>query len=335
MRRMAPVVTLFFVAPFIAEFLLGDMPIVLLPAIVALAPMYGGGALLIREVARRTGRGWPTMLILGLAFAVIEEGLLTESLFNPNYVGQHLLQYAYIPFLGIGGLWTPYVLGIHVLWSVGTPIALVEEATGPRRTQPWLGRRGLWVTSALFVVGCAVFFAISYGMSNGFLASPAQMLSSAAIAAALVAAAFVLPRRPSAVAPGTAARPWLVFLAGAVAGALFMGITFLPWYSGLVAGPAAVAVLAVLVSRWAKRADWGHWHRFALAVAGVFTYAWHSFMINGVTTTDLVLDMVSHVTFGLAGAVLAFRVYQRIKSHHPAAGQPVATGLAAPALVAA
>jgi hypothetical protein len=34
----------------------------------ALAPLTAGGALLIREVARRTNRGWPTMLLLALAF---------------------------------------------------------------------------------------------------------------------------------------------------------------------------------------------------------------------------------------------------------------------------
>jgi hypothetical protein len=37
------------------------------------------GALLIREVARRTGCGWPTIVVLALAFGVLEEGLLTCS----------------------------------------------------------------------------------------------------------------------------------------------------------------------------------------------------------------------------------------------------------------
>jgi hypothetical protein len=35
--------------------------------VVVLAPMSGGGALLIREVARRAGRGWPTVLLLAAA----------------------------------------------------------------------------------------------------------------------------------------------------------------------------------------------------------------------------------------------------------------------------
>ena len=79
-----------FVAPLVAEFLLGDLPIKLLPALIVLAPMYGGGALLIRETVRRTGRGWPSILLLGMAYAIFEEAFTTQSLFNPNYLRLNL-----------------------------------------------------------------------------------------------------------------------------------------------------------------------------------------------------------------------------------------------------
>ena len=63
LRRIAPAVGLFFLAPLVAEFLLGNLPVTVLPALVLLAPLYGGGALLIREVTRRAGRGVPPMLV--------------------------------------------------------------------------------------------------------------------------------------------------------------------------------------------------------------------------------------------------------------------------------
>jgi len=44
-------------APLIAEYLLGNLPITMLGALVVLAPMYGGGAILIRETVRRAGLG--------------------------------------------------------------------------------------------------------------------------------------------------------------------------------------------------------------------------------------------------------------------------------------
>ena len=104
-NSVKPAIGLFFLAPLVAEFLLGNLPIKLLPALAMLAPMYGGGALLIRETVRRLGRGWPSLLLLGLAYGILEEALATQSLFNPDYLGMHigLLKPAYIPALGIGG----------------------------------------------------------------------------------------------------------------------------------------------------------------------------------------------------------------------------------------
>ena len=86
-RSIPAAVTLFFLAPIVAEFLLGDFPATWLPLLIILAPMYGGGALLIRELTRRAGRGWPTILLLGAAYAIIEEAFTTQSLFNTHYLG--------------------------------------------------------------------------------------------------------------------------------------------------------------------------------------------------------------------------------------------------------
>ncbi len=98
MKRLAPAIGLFFLAPLVAEFLLGDLPIKMLGTLVILAPMYGGGALLIREFARRTGKGWPTIFVLAFAYAVLEEAFTTQTLFNPNYLhlNLHLLEPGYI-----------------------------------------------------------------------------------------------------------------------------------------------------------------------------------------------------------------------------------------------
>jgi hypothetical protein len=66
MRGHAPVFALFFLSPLVAEFLSGTtLPIYLLFLIMPLFLYYGSGGLLIRDVTRRTGRGWPTILTLG------------------------------------------------------------------------------------------------------------------------------------------------------------------------------------------------------------------------------------------------------------------------------
>src|SRR4029453_18064848 len=123
-RRLAPAVLLTVLAPIVAEFLLGDFSVRQIGIALVLLPLYGGGALLIREVSRRAGRGWPAIVLLGLAYSLFEEGFLTQSLFNPNYVGQRLLDYGYVPRLGTSLNWAFFVLSIHIVWMFGTPIPI-------------------------------------------------------------------------------------------------------------------------------------------------------------------------------------------------------------------
>jgi hypothetical protein len=83
---LAPVVGLLVVSPIAAEYLSGYQvfnPLVLLGYLGIFIPLYGTVAVLIREITRRTGRDWPTILLLGAAFGLIQAGPLDQSLFNP------------------------------------------------------------------------------------------------------------------------------------------------------------------------------------------------------------------------------------------------------------
>lgn len=309
MRRHAPVFALFFLSPLVAEFFSGTtLPIVLLFLIVPFALFYGSGAVLIREVTRRSGRGWPTILLLGLAFGILEEGVVTQSLFNPDYLASdlHLLDPGYIPALGIGALWTVFVLGGHVLWSIATPVAVVEESAQSRRTTPWLGRRGLVVAAVLFLIGCVVSFVVTKAedADDPFSASPAQMGVSVAIVVALVAAAFLLPRRERLAQPGRVPSAWLVFAATVVAGlgwGLLAGATSLPWWPASIAiALVCLAVLGALVARWSRLEGWGRRHRLALAAGALATSGWHAFAME--YSKPPVIDIVSRVIYLLAAA---------------------------------
>ena len=90
-RPWLPALVLFFGAPAVGELLCGNMP----PskffnpaALVCVSILYGGAAILIREAALRWDKGWPTILALGAAYAVIEEGLMVKSFFNPTQTSQ-------------------------------------------------------------------------------------------------------------------------------------------------------------------------------------------------------------------------------------------------------
>jgi hypothetical protein len=315
MRRHAHVLALFFLAPLVAEYFLGDFPIFLLPVVVVLAPMYGGGALLIREVTRRTGRGWPTMFMLALAFGVFQEGILIQSMFNRDYQHLGLLDKGFIPSLGTAFPWDVYVLSLHLLWSLTTPIAIVEESVRERRTTPWLGHKGLAITAGLFVLGWVITFGVTAASSHGFMAKPAQLGVCAVIVVLLVLVAFRLPKpRPeaaahhTATAPATAPRPWVVLVAALVAGAVVQLAIGLPTVIDVVATLVAIAVMAVLVARWSRGAGWGTWHRFALAAGALLTYAWHGFLLGADGSgAGLIVYLISRIV-AVIGVVWVLRL---------------------------
>jgi len=302
MRRVAPAVLLFFLSPLVAEFLLGDFPITLLFLVLVFAPMYGGGALVIRELVRRTGRGWPSIILLALAYGVLEEGVTTMSLFNPNYVDAHLLDQGFVPALGIAVPWTIFVLTLHAVWSISVPIALIEEWT-PRRTTPWLRTPGFVIGCVLLALGC---FGTTMGTYNNehYLAAWPQLLTVVIVVIALVVVAFRLPRRDAAPSPRPAPSPWVVLGTTLLAGALFFLTNWSPVWAGVAAMLVALAGAAVAITRWSRRAGWGSWHRLAAAAGALLTYAWHSFTMHPLVGDGPVVTPVSHAVLALGAVAL-------------------------------
>lgn len=277
-RNIAAVVTLLFVAPFVAEYLLGDLPLKLLAALIFLAPAYGGAAVLIRETARRAGRGWPTMLMLGAAYALLGEGLLTQSLFNPDYLkkNMHLLAPAYIPALGMGAWWTMLMLNVHIFWSMGVSIALVEALFPGEAEVPWLGWIGDSVVGLVFVLGAVANFALGY-QQNHFIASRAQLVSAAVATVVLIVAAFLIPAGRSRLARSMAPNAWIT---GVVAFALGMGVMKAPpkWGWGAVGVMLALDVgFLILVGILSRRTGWGAMHLLSVAAGGAMAYGIRAF----------------------------------------------------------
>ncbi|MGD0630546.1 MAG: hypothetical protein ABR987_14535 [Terracidiphilus sp.] len=278
-RGIWPALGLFFLAPLVAEFLLGDLSIKLLPAMIVLAPAYGGGALLIREMVRRTGRGWPSIVLLGMAYAIFAEAFTTQSLFNPNYMELNLglLTPAFIPWLGISAWWTLWMFMVHALWSISTPIALVEACVPDRARTPWLGRKGVVIVALLFLLGEVASTAIGYKQDH-FMASIRQFVGAAVVVIALAALAFVIAPRRGYAAHGRAPSPWLV---GSMA-LLFASVALLipkNWGWGAVAALLGLdAAMLLLVVAWSSKGAWGLKHQLALGAGAAFAYGWHAFL---------------------------------------------------------
>ena len=301
--RIAPAVGLFLLAPLVAEFLLGNLPITMLFSLVALAPLYGGGALLIRELTRRAGRGVPTMLVLGVAYGLVEEGITTQSLFNPGYAGAHLLDDGFVPALGIAVPWTLFVLSLHAIWSTTASIVVAEACVPARRTEPWLRTPGLVVAAVLFVLGIVTTTAINLSLYP-FTPRPAQMVAVVVIVALLVVAAFRLPRsaRP---APGPVPHPVALGALGLLAGAVFfLAEQAVPGWAYVVIVLVMDAALALAVRHWVARATWTPRHTLALGAAALLTYAWHAFPESPVVPVSATVDLVGNAVFAAAAVVL-------------------------------
>jgi hypothetical protein len=321
LRRVAPAIGLFFVAPLVAEFLLGDLPIKLLGVILILAPLYGGGALLIREVVRRTGRGWPSIFVLAFAYAVLEEAFTTQTLFNPNYLNLnlHLLQPAYVPALGIGIWWTVFVLTLHTVWSVSVSIALVEALVPDRATTPWLRGPGLTVTSILLVLAAIATTAHQIKTSH-FMASTAQFCGAAVVCVVAIVAAFLIPARRTPRKPGSVPNPWLIGAAALLAGSIFLIVPNI-W------GWTAVAIYALLdmimiagVTTLSHREGWKATHRLALAGGAALAYAWHAFIQNPAVGDAGRSTRIGNVIFAAALIELLFVAARRTAGHVKSAG---------------
>ncbi|MEV4624945.1 hypothetical protein AB0J90_01460 [Micromonospora sp. NPDC049523] len=299
-RRMLPVLGLALLAPWVAEYLMGSHTVRDLPLIIFLVPMYGGGALLIREVARRTGRGWPTMLLLGLAYGVVEAGLFDQSLFNPDYAGEDFQSIAHIPGLRVSGYFGLLFVAGHAIWSIGVPIAIVESLVPHRRTTPWLRTPGLVATAGLYLLGGAIIYA-DLQETEGFSASTLQFTVAGALAVAFVVAAFRVPHRPTRPDAQVPQRRVLVLLLALVASRLlWMPASWL----GVAFSLALLTGMAWLVLRWSRSPRWDQGHRLALAGGALLTHAWDGFYLAPWRPVSATEELVSDIVFTVAAIML-------------------------------
>ena len=198
-----PVACLLFMSPLIGEYLLGSLPASMLALLPLMMAMYGAGAILIRETVRYTGGGWAAIVLLATAYGLFEEGFVTQSLFNPNYLHLRLLDFGFLPLLGTALPWTIFVVSIHAVWSITVPIALVESAFPAERDLPWLGTLGRVLYALAFLAGCALIAVFSYRQTP-FMATPMH-LACRPLIIGLCVTAFKLPKPKAMPAKGPAA----------------------------------------------------------------------------------------------------------------------------------
>ena len=139
-------------------------------------------------------QGWPTIVLLGAAYGVIESGLVDTSMFNQQFE-TYDFSLMTIEAVGVSVYWFPYFVFIHAVWSISVPIAIVETCVPQRRPTPWLGNFGLGIAALIYVSG-AVTIGWIIRTEEGLSISPGEFAAASVLAFALVVAAFAVGRAP-------------------------------------------------------------------------------------------------------------------------------------------
>ena len=275
MRRIPPALFLFFLAPTIGELLSGSAPPVEFfnPLILLiLSALYGSGAVLVREIALRWDKRWPTILTLGLAYGIIEEGLLVKSFFDPNWVDLGILG-TYGRLAGVNWVWSVSLTLYHATVSIAIPILLTELLYANRRDEPWIGRRGI-ISLSILLAAVVLFGALA-------LAPYRPPFIPYLIAIIVTIGLFLLARRlPKRFRPPQSAsrlRPLWIGMIGFISmAAFFIGGWALPELGVLpiltIGFLIALALVVLRLLRWVSgEGAWSDIGRLALA-SGTLTF---------------------------------------------------------------
>ena len=191
MKKLLPPIVLIFLAPAIAELLSGSAPPVEFfnPFVfLLLTTLYGSGALLVRELKHRWHKGWASLFILGAAYGILEDGLMTKSYFDPAWVDIGILG-SHGRWAGVNWVWGLDLTLFHAVVSIAIPILLVELMFPQRRGELWVGKWGLTGLSALL----AADVAFGYFFLNSYSPPLIPYILAVAAVVALVLLAWRLP----------------------------------------------------------------------------------------------------------------------------------------------
>jgi hypothetical protein len=182
--RAHPILCLFLLTPGLVEYLSGSSSFVFLvisPAWFFLAlginaAMYTSGALLVREAVIRWNKGWPTVFALGGAYAIMEEGIADQTIFNPHTspIGAAGV---YGRFLGVNWLWLPDIFVIHILMSLFLPILLLGYALPETRGRSLLTGRQIPGVVALLAADTAFLTVLTVGTTHYWYGVPTLVAS--------------------------------------------------------------------------------------------------------------------------------------------------------------
>jgi hypothetical protein len=185
-----PWLALLLLAPAMGELLSGSSP----PAeffqpfgFTIMVALYGCGALVCRELKVRWRKGVGTLVLLGCGYGVLEEALMVASFYNPSWMDLGALA-GFGRSWGVNWVWAAELTIYHALFSVVTPVLLVELAYPSRKSEPWLTDWRLKIVAAVLLLDVVAGFVL-FGSMLGFWPPAAQYLLGVAVTLGFIYAA--------------------------------------------------------------------------------------------------------------------------------------------------
>jgi len=221
---------------------------------------YGVPVLVIRELSVARELDNAGIILLGLAYGILNEGVLAKTLTLP--AGAPLHDFAgYGQVAQVQGGWSIFIVVWHALHSVFYPILLTRWMFPQASSQRWfVAGRVRWLLYVLLLLVAGLY---SLYFLNPVRSAPAVFALYALVTAGLVAAALSLCRRRGD-KPTTAdtQTSWIPALQG---GCMIIFYMFQFWAPGHISfalylavslGVIGVLAAALLHARWRSLPDW-------------------------------------------------------------------------------
>lgn len=159
-RRIKTALILSLLSPFFGEVLSASTPpleIINPVSFLFLWGFYGGGVLVMRELWVRWGGGKFRLMLLGISYGIIEEGLAIKSFFDPNWPDLGKLG-IYGRCCGVNFAWAVALSWFHAVYSISVPILLIYIFYPEFRGRELLKRREFFATAGIFIFVLLITF---------------------------------------------------------------------------------------------------------------------------------------------------------------------------------
>ncbi|MBN1681133.1 MAG: hypothetical protein JW966_12675 [Anaerolineae bacterium] len=283
LANLTPAQTLFFLSPLLGELVSSYLsPLEFfnpLLFVITVVP-YGCGALIVRELVVRSRKGWISLVLLGLAFGLFFEGIVTRVLFNPDWedlgaLGEYSHVYAFTWTMAVG------VVHFHAVISIICAILLAEMIYPAQRHESWISTRKL-ITCCVALPG----WTLVIGTFAPFIPPLPGAFVLIGLVAVLIGVALIIPAEPFAPRQRPTPRPVIFGLVGGVGmTAIMIGTYMIPEFD--FRPPLLIMFVSLLVMvaaefvllTWLNNggAAWSDRHRLAL-VSGFLVF----FLVFGI-----------------------------------------------------